>query len=126
MDDRRERIIEHSEHPRNRGGMTDPDGMGKIGSASSDVHLQVFIRVEGNMITDVRYEIKDCQTSLACASVMTELAIGRDLDEAVAIEGEDIANALGGLPENELYCSNRAARALQEAIIDHVYRRRGA
>jgi nitrogen fixation NifU-like protein len=106
--------------------MTDPDGMGKIGSASSDVHLQVFIRVEGNMITDVRYEIKDCQTSLACASVMTELAIGRDLDEAVAIEGEDIANALGGLPENELYCSNRAARALQEAIIDHVYRRRGA
>ncbi|HOD74797.1 MAG TPA: iron-sulfur cluster assembly scaffold protein [Syntrophorhabdaceae bacterium] len=126
MDDNRQKMIEHSEHPRNRGGMTNPDGIGEIGNASTDVHLRVFIRVDENLITDVRYEIKDCPTSLACASIMTELAIGKDLDEAVTIEGEDIANALGGLPGNMLYCSNRAARALQEAIIDHVYRRRGA
>jgi nitrogen fixation NifU-like protein len=126
MDDNREKIIEHSENPRNRGSMADPDGIGEIGNASSDVHLRVFIRVEENTITDIMYEIRDCPTSLACASIMTELAIGKDLDEAVTIEGEDIANALGGLPEDKLYSPNRAARALQEAIIDHVYRRRDA
>lgn len=123
MDDHREKVIEHSKNPRNQGSMTDPDGIGGIGDPSREVYLRVFIRVKENVITDIKYEIKDCSTSLACASIMTELAIGKNLDEAVMIEGENIANALGGLPENEIYCSNRAATALQEAIINHVYTR---
>ncbi|MDD3846206.1 MAG: iron-sulfur cluster assembly scaffold protein [Syntrophorhabdaceae bacterium] len=123
MVDHREKVIEHSKNPRNQGSMTDPDGIGGIGDPSREVYLRVFIRVKENVITDIKYEIKDCSTSLACASIMTELAIGKNLDEAVMIEGENIANALGGLPENEIYCSNRAATALQEAIINHVYTR---
>jgi len=123
MDDHREKVIEHSKNPRNQGSMTDPDGIGGIGDPSREVYLRVFIRVKENVITDIKYEIKDCSTSLACASIMTELAIGKNLDEAVMIEGENVANALGGLPENEIYCSNRAATALQEAIINHVYTR---
>jgi len=119
IEDHKENVIEHSRNPRNRGNMTDPDGVGRI----ADI-LTVFIRVEDNIITGIKYEIEDGPVSVACASVMTELAIGKDLDEAVMIEGENVADALGGLPEREIYCSNRAATALQEAIINHVYGRR--
>jgi len=124
MSEYTETAIEHFENPRNRGTMTGPDGIGKIGNPSLGDILSVFIRVENNIITDVKYQIEDCPASIACASIMTELAIGKDLDEAIMIENEDIVNALGGLPEDKLYCSNRAATGLREAIINHVYGRR--
>ena len=103
--------------------MPNPDGIGGIGNLSQGDFLRVFIRVEDDIITDVKYEIRDCPTSIACASIMTELVIGKDLDEAMMIENEDIVDALGGLPEELLYCSNRAAKGLHEAIINHVYGR---
>lgn len=115
--------VEHFENPRNRGRMPNPDGIGGIGDLSQGDFLRVFIRVENNIITDVKYEIRDCPTSIACASIMTELVVGKDLDEAMMIENEDIVDALGGLPEEMLYCSNRAATGLHEAIINHVYGR---
>lgn len=120
MEDHTEKVIEHSRNPRNRGTMAHPDGVGRV----ADI-LTVFIRVKNNIISDIRYEIRDCPASVACASIMTELAIGKDLDEAIMIDNEDIIDALGGLPESEVYCSNRAATGLREAIINHVYGRRG-
>ena len=114
-------VIEHFENPRNVGDMTDPDGIGVFGDPGCGDFLKVFIRVEDNIITDIKYLIKGCPASIACASIMTELAIGKDLDEAMMIEDEDIVNALGGLPEHKLHCSNLGASGLKEAIINHVY-----
>lgn len=114
-------VIEHFENPRNVGDMTDPDGIGVFGDPGCGDFLKVFIRVEDNIITDVKYQIQGCPASIACASIMTELAIGKDLDEAMMIEDEDIVNALGGLPEHKLHCSNLGASGLKEAIINHVY-----
>ncbi len=114
-------VIEHFENPRNVGDMTDPDGIGVFGDPGCGDFLKVFIRVEDNIITDIKYQIKGCPASIACASIMTELAIGKDLDEAMMIEDEDIVNALGGLPEHKLHCSNLGASGLKEAIINHVY-----
>ena len=114
-------VIEHFENPRNVGDMTDPDGIGVFGDPGCGDFLKVFIRVEDNIITDIKYRIKGCPASIACASIMTELAIGKDLDEAMMIEDEDIVNALGGLPEHKLHCSNLGASGLKEAIINHVY-----
>jgi len=115
-------VIDHFEEPRNWGTMTNPDGTGEIGDPSCGDFLKVFIRVENNIITDIKYQIKGCPASIACASIMTELAMGKDLDEAMMIENEDIVKALGGLPEHKLHCSNLGASGLQEAIINHVYR----
>lgn len=114
-------VIEHFENPRNSGSMADPDGIGEIGDPGCGDFLKVFIRVENNIITDVKYQIKGCPASIACASIMTELAIGKNLDDAMMIENEDIVNALGGLPEHKLHCSNLGASGLKEAIINHVY-----
>jgi nitrogen fixation NifU-like protein len=121
MSEYTETVIDHFENPRNCGTMTNPDGTGEIGDPSCGDFLKVFIRVENNIITDIKYQIKGCPASIACASIMTELATCKDLDEAMMIENEDIVKALGGLPEHKLHCSNLGASGLQEAIINHVY-----
>ena len=118
-------ITDHFENPRNCGPMEDPDGIGRVGDPSQGDYLTVFIRVEGTVITDVKYLTRGCPVCVACASMMTELAIGRDLDAAMTIEGEDIIKALGGIPENKVHCANRGAKGIQEAVISHVYGRAG-
>jgi nitrogen fixation protein NifU and related proteins len=118
-------ITDHFENPRNCGTMEDPDGIGLVGDPSRGDYLTVFIRVEGTVVTDVKYLTRGCPVCVACASMMTELAIGRDLDAAMMIEGEDIVGALGGIPENKVHCANRGAKGIQEAVISHVYGRAG-
>ncbi len=118
-------ITDHFENPRNCGTMEDPDGIGLVGDPSRGDYLTVFIRVEGTVVTDVKFLTRGCLVCVACASVMTELAVGKDLDHAMMIEGEDIINALGGLPENKAHCANRGAKGIQEAVIDHVYGHKG-
>ncbi|MBP1749033.1 MAG: nitrogen-fixing NifU domain protein [Deltaproteobacteria bacterium] len=114
-------VVEHFENPRNCGSMEEPDGIGLVGNPSRGDFLTVFIKVKGTIITDVKYLTRGCPVCIAAASIMTELAIGRDLNQAMMIEGEDIINALGGIPENKVHCANRGAKGIQEAVIDHVY-----
>jgi nitrogen fixation NifU-like protein len=119
-------IVEHFENRRNCGSMEDPDGVGLVGDPSQGDFLKVYIRVKGTIITDVKYLTRGCPVCIACASIMTELAIGKDLDQAIMIEGEDIINALGGIPQNKVHCANRGAKGIQEAVIDHVYGHAGS
>lgn len=114
-------IIDHFENPRNCGRMESPDGVGRVGDSAHGDYLTVFVRVEGTIIADVKFLTRGCPVCIAAASIMTELAIGRDLDQAMMIEGEDIINALGGIPEDKVHCANRGAKGIQEAVIDHVY-----
>lgn len=113
-------VIDHFKNPRNVGIINDHDGAGEIGDPNCGDFLRVFIKVEDNIIVAVRYQIRGCPASIACASVMTELAIGKDLDEAMMIEDTDIVNALGGLPEYKLHCSNLGATGLKKAILNHL------
>jgi nitrogen fixation NifU-like protein len=125
MTEYNETIVEHFENPRNCGSMDDPDGIGLVGDPDRGDFLQVFIKVNGTIVTDVKYLTRGCPVCIAAASIMTELAIGRDLDQAMMIEGEDIINALGGIPGNKVHCANRGAKGIQEAVISHVYGRAG-
>lgn len=118
-------VVEHFENPRNCGSMDEPDGVSLLGDSSKGDFLKVFIRVKDNIISDVKYLTRGCPACIACASIMTQLAVGKNLDEAMAIDGEDIVKALGGLPKEKHYCANRGAIGLQEAIINHVYGARG-
>ncbi len=113
------KVLKHFKEPKNAGFMEDPDGIGEIGDPDCGDFLRVFIKIDDNIIKDVKYQIRGCPASIACASAMTEMAIGKDLDEAMMITDDDIVNELDGLPEFKIHCSALAATGLQKAIIDY-------
>lgn len=115
-------VLDHFHNPRNVGIINNHDGMGEIGDPGCGDFLRVYIKVDDNFIIAVRYQIRGCPASIACASVMTELVIGKDLDEAMLLEDMDIVKALGGLPEYKLHCSNLGATGLKKAIMNHLAR----
>jgi nitrogen fixation NifU-like protein len=123
-----EKVIEHFKNPKNAGMIDDANGIGEIGDPSCGDFMKVYIKVENDVVSDVKYQIKGCPASIACASAMTELAIGRRLDDAMVITDDDIVAALDGLPEFKVHCSALGASGLQMAIMDyfekHVSRRR--
>ncbi len=117
-----EKVIDHFQKPRNAGIIENADGVGEFGDPGCGDFLKVFLRVEGDVVADIRYQIRGCPASIACASAMSELAIGRSLDDAMMIVDEDIVEALDGLPEHKLHCSNLGAVGLKKAITDYFER----
>ncbi len=115
-------VMDHFMSPRNVGEIPDADGVGTIGDPQCGDHLAVWIKVEGNVIVDAKFKCQGCPAAIAAASMMTEMAIGKDLDEAMEITDEQIADALGGMPEPKMHCSVLGADALSDAITDHVLR----
>ncbi|MBN2056906.1 iron-sulfur cluster assembly scaffold protein [bacterium] len=111
-----EKVLEHFSNPRNVGELPDPDGIGKVGSpACGDVTI-VHIKVVGDRIEDIRFKTFGCAAAIASSSMLTEMVKGATLDEALLVDKETIAAALGGLPEHKLHCSVLAADALRAAI----------
>lgn len=117
-----EKVVAHFKQPKNAGIIENPDGIGEIGDPDCGDFMRVFIRVENDIITDVKYQIRGCPASIAVASVMTELAIGKDLDEAMMLTDDDVVEALDGLPEEKLHCSVLGISGLRRAIQDHFVR----
>ena len=116
------KVLEHFRRPRNAGIMNDANGVGEIGDPSCGDFLKVYIKVEGDVVKDVKYQIKGCPAAVACASAMTELSIGRNLDDAMMIVDSDIVDALDGLPEFKVHCSALGAAGLRTAIVDYFQR----
>jgi nitrogen fixation NifU-like protein len=117
-----EKVVAHFKEPRNAGVLEDADGIGEIGGPTSGDFLRVFIRVKDNTITDVKYQIKGCPAWIAVASAMTELAIGKDLDDALMLTDEVVLEALDGLPDDKLHYSVLGITGLRKAIQDHFMR----
>jgi len=117
-----EKVVAHFKEPRNAGVLEDADGIGEIGGPTSGEFLRVFIRVKDHTITDVKYQIKGCPAWIAVASTMTELAIGKDLDDALMLTDEDVLEALDGLPDDKLHYSVLGITGLRKAIQDHFMR----
>lgn len=113
------KVIEHFLSPKNAGTMENPDGVGEIGDPNCGDFLRVFIKVDGDTVTDVKYQIRGCPASIACASAMTELAIGKNLDDVMMLTDDDIVKELDGLPEFKIHCSALAASGLHKAIMDY-------
>lgn len=116
-------VLEHFLNPRNVGEIVDPDGVGSVGDPECGDHFKVWIRVEDDVIADIKYKVFGCPTAVATCSMMSVLAIGMKVDEAYELDDLDIMHALGGLPEAKQHCSNHAASALHEAIHDFVFRK---
>jgi nitrogen fixation protein NifU and related proteins len=116
------KVLEHFRRPRNTGIIEDPSGVGETGDPSCGDFLKVYIKVEDCILRDVRYEIRGCPAAIACASAMTELSIGKNLDDAMMIVDNDIVDALDGLPEFKVHCSALGAAGLRTAIVDYFHR----
>jgi len=119
-----EKVMDHFRNPRNVGEIPDADGVGEIGNVSCGDIMKIFIKVEDDVIRDVKFQTFGCGSAIATSSMVTEMVKGKTLDEAEKITNKAVAEALDGLPPEKMHCSNLAADALHEAIKD--YRQKNA
>lgn len=117
-----EKVMEHFQNPRNVGKIEDADGIGQVGNPVCGDMMTFYIKVKDNRLVDVKFQTFGCGAAIAVSSMVSEMAKGKTLEEALQITNEKIAEELGGLPKNKLHCSNLGADALHAAIMD--YRRK--
>ena len=117
--------MEHFKNPRNMGEIPDADGVGTVGNPVCGDMMTVYIKVKDNLIEDIKFKTFGCGAAIATSSMITELAKGKTIDEALRITRADVAESLGGLPPIKMHCSNLAADALHAAIKDYQAKKRG-
>jgi len=110
------KVMEHFMSPRNVGEIKDADGIGEIGNPVCGDMMTFYIKVKDNKIDDVKFKTFGCGAAIAVSSMVSEMAKGETLDEALKISNKNVAKELGGLPKNKLHCSNLGADALHKAI----------
>jgi len=120
-----EKVMEHFRNPRNMGEIPDADGVGTVGNPVCGDVMTVYIKVKENRIEDIKFKTFGCGAAIATSSMITELAKGKTLDEALKITRADVAESLGGLPPIKMHCSNLAADALHAAIKDYMDKKKG-
>ena len=109
-------VMDHFNHPRNIGVIEDADGIGEVGNPVCGDMMTFYIKVKDNRLEDVKFQTFGCVAAIAVSSMVSEMAKGKDLEEAKKITNKQVAETLGGLPPNKLHCSNLGAEALNLAI----------
>jgi nitrogen fixation NifU-like protein len=112
-------VMDHFTSPRNVGEIKNADGMGEIGNPTCGDMMTFYIKVKDNILEDIKFKTFGCGAAIAVSSMVSEMAKGKTLDEALKITNKDVAKELGGLPKNKLHCSNLGADALHAAIEDY-------
>jgi nitrogen fixation NifU-like protein len=120
-----EKVLDHFRNPRNMGDMPDADGVGTVGNPVCGDLMAIYIKVKDNRIEDIKFKTFGCGAAIATSSMITELARGKTLEEAMKISRGDVADNLGGLPPIKMHCSNLAADGLHAAIQDYL-KKKGA
>ena len=120
-----EKVMEHFQNPRNVGEIENADGSGTVGNPVCGDIMKITIKVEDDRIKDIKFKTFGCGAAIATSSMVTEMARGRTIDEALEITNKMVADLLGGLPPNKMHCSNLAADALHKAIEDYRSRQGG-
>ena len=113
------KVMDHFTNPRNVGVIENSDGFGKVGNPVCGDLMEMYIKVENDIITDIKFKTFGCGSAIATSSMVTELAIDKTIDEALEITRNDVAEELDGLPPQKMHCSNLAADALHAAIEDY-------
>ena len=109
-------VMEHFSNPRNVGILENPDGVGEVGNIACGDIMRIYLKIENDVIKDIKFKTFGCGAAVAASSMVTEMAKGKTLAEALKVSNDAVAEALGGLPPEKLHCSNVAADALHKAI----------
>ena len=119
-----EKVMEHFMNPRNVGEIKDADGIGEVGNPVCGDMMTFYIKVENDVIVDVKFKTFGCGAAIAVSSIVSEMAKGKTIEEALKITREQVAEELGGLPPNKIHCSNLGTDALHKAIQDYLERKK--
>lgn len=119
-----DKVMEHFQNPRNVGEIPDADGVGEVGNPVCGDMMSFYIKVKDNVIEDVKFKTFGCGAAIAVSSMVSEMAKGKTIDEALKITNASVAQELGGLPPNKMHCSNLGADALHNAIKNYLDRKK--
>lgn len=114
-----DKVMEHFRNPRNVGEIADANGIGEVGNAKCGDIMKIYLKVEDNVIQDVRFKTFGCGSAIASSSMATELIKGKTLEEAWTLTNKAVAEALDGLPPVKMHCSVLAEEAIHKAINDY-------
>lgn len=114
-----DKVMDHFSNPRNVGEIIGADGVGEVGNPVCGDIMKIFIKVENDVIKDIKFKTFGCGAAIASSSMVTEMAKGKTVDEAFKISNKSVAEMLDGLPPQKMHCSNLAADALHKAIRDY-------
>jgi len=120
-----EKVMDHFLHPRNVGEIPDASGIGTVGNVICGDVMKMFLKIENNIIVDIKFKTFGCGAAIATSSMVTEMVKGKTVEEALKISNRAVAEALGGLPPQKLHCSVLAEQALTAAIKDYYNRKSG-
>lgn len=115
-----EKVMDHFQHPRNVGEIPDADGIGEVSNPVCGDMMTFYIKVKDNRLVDIKFKTFGCGAAIAVSSMVSEMAMGKTIEEALKITNELVAQELGGLPPNKMHCSNLGADALHKAIEDYL------
>lgn len=114
-----EKVMDHFRHPRNVGILEHPDGVGEVGNAKCGDIMKIYLKIDQDTVSDVKFETFGCGSAIASSSMATELIKGKPLADALALTNKAVTEALDGLPAHKLHCSVLAEEAIKKAIQDY-------
>ena len=118
------KVLDHFTNPRNVGELPDANGVGEVGNAKCGDIMKMYLKIEGGVITDVRFKTFGCGAAIATSSMATEMVKGRTVEEALQLSNKAVMEALDGLPPVKVHCSVLAEQAVRAALADY-YTRQG-
>ncbi|MBP1564901.1 MAG: Fe-S cluster assembly scaffold protein NifU [Oscillospiraceae bacterium] len=114
-----EKVMDHFRNPRNVGTMENADGIGEVGNAKCGDIMKIYLKIDNDIITDVKFETFGCGSAIASSSMATELIKGKPVSEALALTNRAVVEALDGLPPHKIHCSVLAEEAIKSALKDY-------
>ena len=118
-----EKVMDHFRNPRNVGVIEDANGIGEVGNAKCGDIMKMYLKIEDDIIKDVKFETFGCGSAIASSSMATELIKGQPVSEAMKLTNEAVAEALDGLPDYKMHCSVLAEEAIKSALEDYESRK---
>ena len=118
-----ETILDHFKNPRYIGEIENPDGKALVGDPRCGDHIRLYLKIEGDKIVDIRYKVFGCAAAIAATSILTELVLNKDLDDALAITDDDVIEAAGGVPARKAHCSLLGVVGLQTALAEYFLKK---
>ena len=116
------KVMEHFAHPHNVGEIPDANGVGEVGNPKCGDIMRMYLKIENNIIVDVKFLTFGCGAAIATSSIATEMIKGKRIEDALALTNKEVVDALGGLPAHKLHCSVLAEEAVKSAVKDYYDR----